>query len=291
MALSKSTNEAIITFRNTLYHNVQKSLPIFEADWVERHASSRAGDLPGSKDATMTTHEDEDLSPQEVSPSESPKPKRRSPAPESRSNLPPLTAEQRVFIPDSWRRSELSAETFAPLVGVPTTTLYGWKKRSEAHGPAELSDRKRGQRPSSRLSEPVHCAVLMLERAHPDRGCDRLHDVHLLSEGYGASPSALFQLRSRPSSANVSIPTAVAASHPRASTQPGSSESPSPSPTNTAHAPSSAISNPFRDAPSCPSISEAGGRGVAFVAVRHACCAASRDASRETNTTSRRSVP
>ena len=139
----------------------------------------------------MTTHEDEDLSQKEASPPKSPKPKRGSPAPESRSHLPPLTAEQRLFILDSWQRSELSAEKFAPLVGVTTTTLYGWKKRFESHGPAGLSDRKRGQRPGSRLSEPVQRAVLMLKRAHPDWGCDRLHDVLLRSEGYGASPSAI----------------------------------------------------------------------------------------------------
>jgi transposase len=95
---------------------------------------------------------------------------------------------------DCWQRSQLSATDFAPLVGVSVHTLYAWRKRFEAHGPAGLTSAPRGTKPGSRLPEPTKRAVLMLKRAHPEWGCERLHDVLLRSEGYGASPGAIGRL-------------------------------------------------------------------------------------------------
>ena len=55
-----------------------------------------------------------------------------------------LTPEQRILILDSWKRSELPAGDFAPLVGLSKHTLYAWKKKFEQAGPAGLMDRPKG---------------------------------------------------------------------------------------------------------------------------------------------------
>lgn len=102
-----------------------------------------------------------------------------------------LSAPERVLLLDAWMRSRLPASEFASLVGLSAATLYQWKKRFEARGPAGLQDGPRGRRVGSRLAEPVRRAIVMLKRAHPDWGQDRIHDVLLRSEGYGASPGAV----------------------------------------------------------------------------------------------------
>ena len=99
--------------------------------------------------------------------------------------------QERLLLLDTWMRSKLPATEFSTLVGVSTFTLYAWKKRFEARGPAGLSDRIGGRQTGSRLPEPVRRAILMLKEAHPDWGQDRIHDVLLRSEGYGASPGAV----------------------------------------------------------------------------------------------------
>jgi hypothetical protein len=63
----------------------------------------------------------------------------------------PLTPEQRLLVLDAWRRSGLPAGDFAPLVGVSKHTLYAWKKKFEAEGPAGLLDKARGGPAGSRL--------------------------------------------------------------------------------------------------------------------------------------------
>jgi len=102
-----------------------------------------------------------------------------------------LTAPERVLLLDAWMRSRLPASEFATLVGLSAATLYQWKKRFEARGPAGLEDGPRGRKGGSRLAEPIRRAIVMLKRAHPDWGQDRIHDVLLRSEGYGASPGAV----------------------------------------------------------------------------------------------------
>jgi len=49
-----------------------------------------------------------------------------------------FTGEQRLLLLDAWLRSKLPATEFAALVGVTSTTLYGWRKRFEQSGPAAL---------------------------------------------------------------------------------------------------------------------------------------------------------
>ena len=102
-----------------------------------------------------------------------------------------LTPAQRLLVLDSWMKSRLPATEFASLVGVSKHTLYTWKQRFEERGPAGLSDRANAKRGGSRMPEATKRAILMLKEAHPDWGQDRLHDVLLRSEGYGASPGAI----------------------------------------------------------------------------------------------------
>ena len=72
--------------------------------------------------------------------------------PEPAEQRPPLTPQQRLLILDAWVRSGLPAADFAPLVGVSRHTLYLWKKRFDAHGPAGLTDRPRGAPDGSSFS-------------------------------------------------------------------------------------------------------------------------------------------
>ena len=87
-----------------------------------------------------------------------------------------FTPEQRLLILDSWRRSGLPAGDFAPLVGVSKHTLYAWKKRFEAEGPAGLLDRPKGTAPGSRLPDITRRTILMLKESHPDWGCQRISE-------------------------------------------------------------------------------------------------------------------
>ena len=101
------------------------------------------------------------------------------------------TAQQRLLMLDTWIRSKLSAREFAEMVEVSAATLYKWRARFEAEGPAGLADRQRGAGRGSRLSEVSRRAIVMLKEAHPDWGEQRIHDVLIRTEGYGASPGAI----------------------------------------------------------------------------------------------------
>jgi transposase InsO family protein len=103
----------------------------------------------------------------------------------------PLSAEQRLLLLDAWRRSGLPAGDFAGLVGLSKHTLYDWKRRFEAGGPAALMDRPRGAPAGSRLGEVTRRAILMLKADHPDWGCQRISDVLLRGPALGASPAAV----------------------------------------------------------------------------------------------------
>src|SRR5688572_8588246 len=90
-----------------------------------------------------------------------------------------LTAQQRLLLLDTWRRSGLPAGDFAALVGVSKHTLYAWKKRFDDLGPAGLLNRqKRGPRGSS-LPELTKRTILMLKESNPDWGCQRISDMLL----------------------------------------------------------------------------------------------------------------
>ena len=55
-----------------------------------------------------------------------------------------LTAQQRLLLLDTWRRSGLPAGDFAALIGLSKHTLYAWKKKFDQQGPAGLLDQPRG---------------------------------------------------------------------------------------------------------------------------------------------------
>ena len=98
---------------------------------------------------------------------------------------------ERLLLLDTWMRSKLTGTEFSSLVGVSKHTLYAWKQRFEARGPEGLSDRVGRGRRGSQMPEPTKRAILMMKEAHPDWGQDRLHDMLVRSEGYGASPGAI----------------------------------------------------------------------------------------------------
>src|SRR5215468_4388219 len=90
---------------------------------------------------------------------------------------PPLTAEQRLLLLDTWRRSELPAADFAALVGLSRHTLYEWKRKFTAHGPSGLMDRPRGGARGSQLPDLTKRTILMLKETNPSWGCQRISDM------------------------------------------------------------------------------------------------------------------
>jgi transposase len=103
----------------------------------------------------------------------------------------PLTAEQRLLLLDTWQRSGLPAGDFAALVGLSKHTLYAWKKKFDAEGPAGLMDQPRGAPRGSRLPDLTKRSILMLKKANPDWGCQRISDTLLRGPALPASASAV----------------------------------------------------------------------------------------------------
>jgi len=105
-----------------------------------------------------------------------------------------LTVEQRLLLLDTWQRSGLPARDFAALVGMCGHTLYGWKKKFEAEGPAGLMDQPRGAPRGSRLPDLTRRTILMLKKANPDWGCQRISDMLVRGPALPASASAVRQV-------------------------------------------------------------------------------------------------
>jgi transposase InsO family protein len=106
----------------------------------------------------------------------------------------PLTPEQRLLLLDTWQRSKLPAGDFAALVGISKFTLYAWKKRFDAEGPAGLMEQPRGAPAGSRLPELTRRSILMLKQANPDWGCQRISDMLVRGPALPASASAVAQV-------------------------------------------------------------------------------------------------
>jgi transposase InsO family protein len=104
---------------------------------------------------------------------------------------PQLTPQQRLLVLDTWMKSGLPAGDFAPLVGVSKHTLYAWKARFEAEGPAGLMDQPRGGPKGSRLSDVTKRAVLMMKEQHPEWGCERISALLARGPALAASPQAV----------------------------------------------------------------------------------------------------
>jgi transposase InsO family protein len=104
---------------------------------------------------------------------------------------PPLTAEQRLLLLDTWRRSGLPAADFAALVGLSRHTLYEWKRKFAAQGPAGLMDRPRGGARGSQLPDLTQRTILMLKQTNPSWGCQRISDMLARGPALPASASAV----------------------------------------------------------------------------------------------------
>jgi transposase InsO family protein len=106
----------------------------------------------------------------------------------------PLTAEQRLLLLDTWRRSGLPAADFAALIGLSKHTLYTWKKKFEQQGPAGLLDQPRGGPRGSKLPDLTRRSILMLKEANPSWGCQRISDMLARGPALPASASAVAQV-------------------------------------------------------------------------------------------------
>jgi transposase InsO family protein len=104
---------------------------------------------------------------------------------------PPVSPQQRLLLLDLWQRSGLPAADFATLVGLSKHTLYAWKKRFDHQGPAGLLDQPKGGPKGSRLSDLTRRTILMLKKANPDWGCQRISDMLLRGPALPASPAAV----------------------------------------------------------------------------------------------------
>jgi transposase InsO family protein len=118
-----------------------------------------------------------------------------------------LTARDRLLMLDTWMRSKLAAEDFAAMVGVSRHTLYVWKRRFEEEGPAGLADKPRGREEGSRLPDATKRAILMMKQSHPEWGCERLRDLLMRVDGYGASASAIARLLHEEGYETEEVPT------------------------------------------------------------------------------------
>jgi transposase InsO family protein len=119
---------------------------------------------------------------------------KRLASPGERAKPKTFTAQQRLLLLDTWRRSGLPAKDFAALVGVSTHTLYTWKKRFEDCGPAGLADQPRGAKKGSRLPEVTKRTILMLKQSHPEWGCQRISDMLARGPALPASASAVARI-------------------------------------------------------------------------------------------------
>jgi transposase InsO family protein len=109
--------------------------------------------------------------------------------------VPPVaTPEDRLLYLDIWQRSGLPGRDFAALVGVSRHTLYAWKKRFDAEGPAGLMDQPKGGPRGSRLPDLTKRTILMLKQANPSWGCQRISDMLLRGPALPASASAVAQV-------------------------------------------------------------------------------------------------
>jgi transposase InsO family protein len=128
---------------------------------------------------------------------------------------PALTAEQRLLLLDTWKRSGLPAGDFSALVGLSKHTLYGWKRRFETEGPAGLMDRPRGGPRGSRLPELTRRTILMLKESNPQWGSERISDMLLRGPALPASPQAVSRVLREAGYELEEVPTQPHAQAPR----------------------------------------------------------------------------
>jgi transposase InsO family protein len=104
-----------------------------------------------------------------------------------------LTPEQKLLILDTWQRSGLPVTDFAALVGINRVTLHGWKKKFEELGPAGLDDQPR-KKQAGKVPDLTQRTILMLKKANPDWGCQRISDVLFRGPGLPASANTVARI-------------------------------------------------------------------------------------------------
>ena len=104
---------------------------------------------------------------------------------------PTLTAQQRLLLLDTWRRSGLPAGDFATLVKIGKHSLYAWKKAFDEQGPAGLMDKPRGGPRGMKLPELTKRTILMLKESNPSWGCQRISDMLLRGPALPACPATV----------------------------------------------------------------------------------------------------
>jgi transposase InsO family protein len=116
--------------------------------------------------------------------------KRKKREPKTDDEMPrSFTAADRLNLLDIWQRSGLGAPEFAVLVGVNKHSLYAWKQKFEKEGPAGLEDKPRGG--DSKLSELTRRTILMIKKAHPEYGCERISYLLVRGPALAASPTTV----------------------------------------------------------------------------------------------------
>jgi transposase InsO family protein len=150
-----------------------------EPEWVEREDDAGSRGLPARRSGGV------------INTTGRGRRTRRTTRPESGSQGRVLAPEERLLLLDVWLRSKLPAREFGALTGITSSSLYAWKKKFEAEGPAGLLGHKRGSPKGSRLPEPTKRAILMLKGSHPDWGRDRIRDELVRAEGLDASAGAI----------------------------------------------------------------------------------------------------
>jgi len=127
-----------------------------------------------------------------LEPENAPKPKRKERAskPEEEARTRSFTPADRLNLLDMWQRSGFSAKDFGILVGVTKHSLYGWKQKFEKDGPAGLEDKPRGSG-DSKLNELTRRTILMIKKAHPEYGCERISYLLVRGPALAASPATV----------------------------------------------------------------------------------------------------
>jgi transposase InsO family protein len=120
---------------------------------------------------------------------ETPKKTRKTPEPEADERRS-FSATDRLNLLDMWLRSGFSAKEFATLVGVNKHSLYAWKQKFDKEGPAGLEDKPRGSG-DSKLNELTRRTILMIKKAHPEYGCERISYMLVRGPALAASPGTV----------------------------------------------------------------------------------------------------
>ena len=141
-------------------------------------------------------------------PTARPKRRTRQLVPKEEAGRISFTPEQRLLVLDTWERSGLPAGDFAPLVGVSKHTLYAWRKRFATEGPAGLAEKQRGCGCGSRLNETTKRAIVMMKRANPEWGVERISAMLLRGPALPASPGAVSRVLREAGYEMVEEPTA-----------------------------------------------------------------------------------